>query len=109
MPAFFASTAREQFGLIGVGAVAPRHVTAIRETPGASLVAVCSRNEQLDVSGTAGTAIYEKGAGRIRWHLREPKADRVDQGQASSGAGSAMAISAGPHITAHQDFAAASS
>jgi predicted dehydrogenase len=56
MPAFFANTAREQFGLIGVGAVAPRHVTAIRETPGASLLAVCSRNEQLDFAA----AIREK-------------------------------------------------
>jgi len=64
-------------------------------------------NEQLDFTGTAGTAIYEKGAGRVRWHLKEPKAEWVDQGEASSGAGSAMAISAGPHIAAYQDFAAA--
>ena len=73
----------------------------------ATTVAYPGFNEELDFSGTAGTAIYEKGAGRIRWYLREPKAEWVDQGEASSGAGSAMAISAGPHITAYQDFAAA--
>jgi predicted dehydrogenase len=73
----------------------------------ATTVAYPGFNEKLDFVGTAGTAIYEKGAGRIRWHLREPKAEWVDQGEASSGAGSAMAISAGPHIAAYQDFAAA--
>ena len=64
-------------------------------------------NEQLEFSGTNGSAIFEKGAGRVRWHLREPKSKWVDQGEASSGAGAAMAISAGPHIAAYRDFAAA--
>jgi predicted dehydrogenase len=73
----------------------------------ATTVAYPGFNEELHFSGTDGSAIFEKGAGRIRWHLREPKSEWVDQGEASSGAGSAMAISAGPHIAAYQDFAAA--
>jgi UDP-N-acetyl-2-amino-2-deoxyglucuronate dehydrogenase len=73
----------------------------------ASTLAYPGFNEQLDFSGTAGTAVYEKGAGRVRWYLREPKAEWVDQGEASSGAGAAMAISAGPHIAAYHDFAGA--
>jgi predicted dehydrogenase len=64
-------------------------------------------NEQLDFTGTNGSVIFEKGTGRLRWYLKEPKSEWVDQGEASSGAGSAMAISAGPHIAAYQDFAAA--
>jgi UDP-N-acetyl-2-amino-2-deoxyglucuronate dehydrogenase len=64
-------------------------------------------DERLDFSGTNGSAVFEKGAGRVRWYLKEPKSDWVEQGEASSGAGSAMAISAGPHIAAYRDFAAA--
>ena len=43
----------------------------------------------------------------MRWYVREPKSEWVEQGEASSGAGSAMAISAGPHIAAYRDFAGA--
>ena len=64
-------------------------------------------NEQLDFTGTNGSAIFKKGTGRVRWYLKEPKSEWVDQGEASSGAGAAMAISAGPHIAAYRDFAAA--
>ena len=73
----------------------------------ATTVAYPGFNEELHFSGTNGSAFFEKGAGRVRWYLKDPKQEWVDQGEASSGAGAAMAISVGSHVAAYQDFVAA--
>ena len=63
--------------------------------------------ERLEFYGARGSAIYHKGAGKLEWHLVEPREDRVEEAGASSGASAPMDISAAGHIAQYQDFVAA--
>jgi len=63
--------------------------------------------ERLEFYGNRGGAVYHKGQGRLEWHIVEPREDRVDESEVSSGAARPMDISATAHIAQFQDFAAA--
>jgi UDP-N-acetyl-2-amino-2-deoxyglucuronate dehydrogenase len=63
--------------------------------------------ERLEFYGSRGSAVYHKGQGRLEWHLAEPREDRVDESEVSSGAARPMDISATAHIAQFQDFTAA--
>ncbi len=63
--------------------------------------------ERLEFYGTRGSAIFHKGEGRLEWHLVEPREDRVEQSEVSSGSARPMDISAAGHTAQFQDFVAA--
>ena len=63
--------------------------------------------ERLEFYGNRGGAVYHEGQGRLEWHIVEPREDRVDESEVSSGAARPMDISATAHIAQFQDFAAA--
>ncbi len=63
--------------------------------------------ERLEFYGTKGGAIFEKGKGRINWHLSDPQEERVDEGGAAGGAGSPMDMTAAAHIAQFREFAEA--
>jgi predicted dehydrogenase len=73
----------------------------------ATTVAYPGYAERLEVYGTHGSAIYHKGEGRLEWHLRDPREDRVLEANISSGAANPMDISATGHAAVFQNFAQA--
>ena len=73
----------------------------------ATTIAFPGFSERMEFFGDRGSVIYYKGEGRVEWHSREPREDRIDQAEATSGAGGPQTTKAGPHIAQFQDFAAA--
>jgi predicted dehydrogenase len=61
--------------------------------------------ERLEFYGTNGSVVYHKGKAELEWHLVEPREDRTDTAQVSSGAANPMDITAAAHTTQFQDFA----
>ncbi len=63
--------------------------------------------ERLEFYGTRGTAVFHKGQARLEWRLSDPKVDRMDEAEVSSGASRPMDISAAGHIALYHDFVSA--
>ncbi|MBI4789978.1 MAG: Gfo/Idh/MocA family oxidoreductase [Chloroflexi bacterium] len=73
----------------------------------ATTIAFPGFSERMEFFGERGSVIYHKGEGRLEWHWREPREDRVDEAEAWSGATGPQTASAAPHAAQFQDFAAA--
>ncbi len=70
----------------------------------ATSIAFPGFSERLEFYGDRGSAIYHKGEGRLEWHRRDPREDRVETAAATSGATGPQTTDAGPHIVQYQDF-----
>jgi UDP-N-acetyl-2-amino-2-deoxyglucuronate dehydrogenase len=82
---------------------ADRHLGLIQATT----AAYPGLPERLEFFGTLGSAVFHKGEGRLEWHLIEPREDRIDRAQASSGAASPIDTTATAHTAQFQEFVSA--
>ena len=73
----------------------------------ATTVAYPGFPEYFEYFGSAGSAVYRKGEGRLEWHLARPPHDRVDETEAAGGAAaSPTAFTAAAHTRVVRDFVA---
>ncbi len=63
--------------------------------------------ERIELFGSAGSVVYNKGLARLEWRLADPPQDFTEEGEVSSGAARPMDINAAGHTALYADFLAA--
>jgi predicted dehydrogenase len=73
----------------------------------ATTTAIPGFPERIEIYGSKGSAIYQKGLGQLEWHFLDASKNRVDKVEASNGSAHPMDISATAHTIQFKDFAEA--